>query len=111
VELTAAIAFPSASMSASRVWAAALRKLRESGDRILISIADNLARLRTKLEWEPLDGVSINGLMTALAEQVRHVASEGAEGAGPAPVTGKLEDLAGLLEVEGHSLSESQKEG
>ncbi|MDQ4106752.1 MAG: hypothetical protein M3157_06230 [Actinomycetota bacterium] len=87
------------------------RRLRESDDRNLVPVADNLARLRTELEREPLDGVTISGLMTTLAGQVREVASEGAEGAGPGPVAGKLEDLAKLLEVEGRSLSEPRNEG
>lgn len=84
------------------------KRLRGSGDRNLVPIADNLARLRTELGREPLDGVTIGGLMTTLSEQVRGVASRGTEGAGPAPVAGKLEDLGKLLEVEGDSLTGPQ---
>ena len=80
------------------------RRLAATDDPELVPVADNLARLSTELDREPLDGVAISGLMTTLADQTRELASSDVAGT----VSDKLEQLGGLLGSEGASLSEAQ---
>ena len=80
------------------------RRRRAADDRELTPIADNLAALRTELEREPLDGVTVSHLMRDLASQVAHVSGEGTEAEGPGPVDASLAELAKLLYDEGLSL-------
>ncbi len=79
------------------------RKLAATDDPELVPVADNLSRLSTELDREPLDGVVISGLMTTLADQTRALASSDVAGT----VTDKLEQLGQLLASEGASLSEA----
>lgn len=80
------------------------RRLRAADDRQLTPVADNLAALRTELQREPLDGVTLGGLLKTLASQVAHVSGEGTEAEGPGPVDASLAELAKLLYDEGLSL-------
>lgn len=82
------------------------RRLRAADDRELTPIADNLAALRTELQREPLDGVTLAGLLQTLASQVAHVSGEGTEAEGPGPVEAQLAELAKLLYTEGNSLDQ-----
>ena len=82
------------------------KRLRAADDYELTPIADNLAALRTELQREPLDGVTLGGLMKTLASQVAHVSGEGTEGEGPGPVGASLAELAKLLYDEGLSLDQ-----
>lgn len=80
------------------------RRLAATDDSELVPVADNLARLSTELDREPLDGVVISGLMTTLSEQTRALADSGTASA----VADKLEQLGQLVGSEGASLSEAQ---
>ena len=80
------------------------KRLRAADDRQLTPVADNLAALRTELEREPLDGITVSHLMQDLASQVAHLSGEGTEAEGPGPVDASLAELAKLLHAEGNSL-------
>ena len=80
------------------------RRLRAADDRELTPVADNLAALRTELQREPLDGVTLAHLMQDLASQIAHLSGEGTEAESAAPVAAKLQELAKLLYAEGNSL-------
>lgn len=82
------------------------RRLRAADDRELTPVADNLAALRTELEREPLDGVTLGGLLKTLASQCAHLSGEGTEAEGPGPVAAQLQELAKLLYTEGDSLNQ-----
>lgn len=82
------------------------RTLQDSGEQQLIPISDNLAALETALSLDPLDGAAIGRLMRTLAGQTREVASGDLLGGSAAPVAERLENLAGLLENEGASISD-----
>lgn len=82
------------------------RRLRAADDRELTPVADNLAALRTELQREPLDGVTLGHLMQDLASQVAHLSGEGTEAESAAPIAAKLEELAKLLYAEGNSLGQ-----
>lgn len=77
--------------------------LRGADDRVLTPVADNLAALSTELRRDPLDAVTVGGLLRRLAGQTRHVASEGTAAESAAPIAVKLEQLAELLQTEGDS--------
>lgn len=80
------------------------RRLRAADDQQLAPVADNLAALRTELQREPLDGVTISGLLKTLASQTAHLSGEGTEAEGPGPVDARLAELAKLLYTEGDAL-------
>lgn len=82
------------------------KRLRAADDRELTPVADNLAALRTELQREPLDGVTLGHLMQDLASQVAHLSGEGTEAESAAPIAAKLEELAKLLYAEGNSLGQ-----
>ena len=82
------------------------KRLRAADDRELTPVADNLAALRTELQREPLDGVTVGHLMQDLASQTAHLSGEGTEAESGAPVAAKLEELAKLLYTEGKSLGQ-----
>lgn len=82
------------------------KRLRAADDRELTPVADNLAALRTELQREPLDGITVSGLLKTLASQVAHVSGEGTEAEGPGPVDAQLAELAKLLYAEGNALDQ-----
>jgi hypothetical protein len=76
------------------------RRLDETGDPDLASIAENLAELETLLAADHLDAEAVGQLLSELGEQTVKVGGSGV----PEAVDEKLQRLGGLLDADGRML-------
>jgi hypothetical protein len=76
------------------------RRLEETGDPDLASIAENLGELETLLAADHLDAGAVGQLLSELGEQTVKVGGSGV----PEAVDEKLQRLGGLLDADGRML-------
>jgi hypothetical protein len=76
------------------------RRLEETGDLDLASIAENLGELETLLAADHLDAGAVGQLLSELGEQTVKVGGSGV----PEAVDEKLQRLGGLLDADGRML-------
>jgi hypothetical protein len=76
------------------------RRLEETGDLDLASIAENLGELETLLAADHLDAAAVGQLLSQLGEQTVKVGGSGV----PEAVDEKLQRLGGLLDADGRML-------
>ncbi len=76
------------------------RRLEETGDLDLASIAENLGELETLLAADHLDAGAVGELLSELGEQTVKVGGSGV----PEAVDEKLQRLGGLLDADGRML-------